>query len=284
MFCSIALARRIEAAEARLTTDIGTAALTLAGAGEGLFVEPFAGGVAACGGVESPFTKIIGVGFDPLPLAGELDALERLYAEVGAAPAFEIATLADLELVRLLEARGYRLLRTETVLGRALAAEVASPSVPGDVAIARVDVEDDGTWLEVSIDGFAASEAPEGRDEAAEVYSRQAIERAARLFGHAPALRRYVARRGDEPAGAASMRVDSGVAQLCGAATRVDHRRHGIQTSLLYHRLADARAAGCDLAVVTTEPGSRSQANAQRHGFTPLYPRLVLGLDAQALT
>lgn len=35
--------------------------------------------------------------------------------------------------------------------------------------------------------------------------------------------------------------------------------------------------AGGDLAVVT-EPGARSQANCQRHGFVPLYARLVLGL------
>jgi hypothetical protein len=35
-------------------------------------------------------------------------------------------------------------------------------------------------------------------------------------------------------------------------------------------------AAGCDLAVVTTQPGSTSQRNVQRSGFDLLYTRAVL--------
>ena len=41
-------------------------------------------------------------------------------------------------------------------------------------------------------------------------------------------------------------------------------------------RLADAAAAGCDVAVITTQPGSRSHHNAQRQGFDLLYTRAVL--------
>jgi len=40
--------------------------------------------------------------------------------------------------------------------------------------------------------------------------------------------------------------------------------------------LADAAAAGCDIAVVTTQPGSKSQQNVQRRGFDLLYTRAVL--------
>src|SRR6266545_4784623 len=68
-------------------------------------------------------------------------------------------------------------------------------------------------------------------------------------------------------AGGASIRLAEGVAQLTGAATAPAHRRRGIQTALLSARLADATAAGCDVAVVTTQPGSRSQQNVQRRGF-----------------
>lgn len=41
-------------------------------------------------------------------------------------------------------------------------------------------------------------------------------------------------------------------------------------------RLADATAAGCEVAVITVQPGSKSQQNAQRHGFDLLYTRAVL--------
>jgi HJR/Mrr/RecB family endonuclease len=59
----------------------------------------------------------------------------------------------------------------------------------------------------------------------------------------------------------------------CRSAAR---RRHGVHTALLSIRLADAAAAGCDIAVVTTQPGSRSQQNVQRQGFHLLYTRAVL--------
>ena len=41
-------------------------------------------------------------------------------------------------------------------------------------------------------------------------------------------------------------------------------------------RLADATAAGCDVAVIVTQPASKSQQNAQRRGFDLLYTRAVL--------
>ena len=47
-------------------------------------------------------------------------------------------------------------------------------------------------------------------------------------------------------------------------------------TALLTARLAHAAAAGCDIAVVTTQPGSKSQENMQRHGFDLLYTRAIL--------
>jgi hypothetical protein len=50
----------------------------------------------------------------------------------------------------------------------------------------------------------------------------------------------------------------------------------GIQTALLSARLAGAAAAGCDIAVVTTQPGSKSQQNGQRRGFDLLHTRAVL--------
>jgi hypothetical protein len=49
-----------------------------------------------------------------------------------------------------------------------------------------------------------------------------------------------------------------------------------VQTALLAARAADAAAAGCDIAVVTTQPGSRSQHNVQRRGFDLLYTRAIL--------
>ena len=87
---------------------------------------------------------------------------------------------------------------------------------------------------------------------------------------------RYAALHDGELAGGASLRIDDGVAQLAGAATAPAHRRLGVQSALLSARLADAADAGCDVAVITTQPGSRSHQNAQRQGFDLLYTRAVL--------
>jgi len=70
--------------------------------------------------------------------------------------------------------------------------------------------------------------------------------------------------------------LHAGVAQLCGAATVPAYRRRGIQSSLLEARLAAAAAAGSEVAVVTTQPGSKSQQNVQRQGFELVYARAVL--------
>jgi len=109
-----------------------------------------------------------------------------------------------------------------------------------------------------------------------EEFSRADIARAMRDFAAAGVVR-YVAVRDGVFAGGASMRLaQGGVAQLTGAATAPAHRRRGVQTALLSVRLADAVTAGCDLAVVTTQPGSTSQRNVQRSGFDLLYTRAVL--------
>jgi ribosomal protein S18 acetylase RimI-like enzyme len=81
---------------------------------------------------------------------------------------------------------------------------------------------------------------------------------------------------GDVLAGAAAFRAEAGIAQLLGAATLPAWRRRGVQTSLLRVRLADAAREGCDIAVVTVQPASKSQENVQRQGFALLYARQLL--------
>ena len=108
-----------------------------------------------------------------------------------------------------------------------------------------------------------------------EEFPREVIASAERDAAAAGVLP-YLALRDGVIAGGASLRMTEGIAQLTGAATAPAHRRRGVQTALLLARLTDAAAAGCDIAVVTTQPGSRSQRNVQRRGFDLLYTRAVL--------
>jgi len=123
------------------------------------------------------------------------------------------------------------------------------------------------------VDGFGE---PDGSTVPHETFPREALEAVFADIALADGFRRYVARIDGQAVGAASMRIDGPIAQLCGAATLAEYRRRGVQTALLQYRLADARTAGCSIAVVTTQPGSKSQANSQRRGFAILYTRVVL--------
>jgi ribosomal protein S18 acetylase RimI-like enzyme len=145
------------------------------------------------------------------------------------------------------------------------------------VSVSECPADDLGGWLDVSITGFASPDL-EGVP-SHESFPREALEETMSDMARAAGFVRYLAHREGEVAGAASMRLFEGVAQLCGAATLPAHRRRGVQGTLLAERLRIAGAAGCDVAVVTTQPGSKSQENVQKQGFELLYTRAILVKD-----
>jgi len=207
-----------------------------------------------------------------VPDAAELGAIERAFAARGAPVQIELAHLADPATGALLTGRGYRLVSFENVLGRALDGD-PGPVTPPGVQIRRSGEDELGSWLDVVVDAVAHPDTQGVPTH--EEFPREVIERAERDMVAAGALR-YAALRDGVIAGGASFRMAEGVAQLTGAATAPAHRRRGIQTAFMSARLADAAAAGCDVAVVTTQPGSKSQQNAQRRGFDLLYTRAIL--------
>lgn len=275
MFCSTALAERIERAEAGLITAGTKAADDRGIAG---FVIPVAGGTACFAGENSPFNKVVGLGFDGVPDESAMVEIERTYSAVGSDTQVELSHLGDPELGAMLTDRGYRLVGFENVLGRSVDDAVERISPPG-VEIRRCDDDEFETWLDVVVDGFAN---PDTQGVALhEDFPRDAIASATRDMAAAGATR-YVALHDGVIAGAASVRMADGIAQLTGAATSPAHRRHSIQTAILAARLVDAVAAGCDIAVVTTAPGSKSQENVQRRGFELFYTRAILVKPAPA--
>ncbi|GAA0573808.1 GNAT family N-acetyltransferase [Paractinoplanes ferrugineus] len=273
LFCDVALARRIERAEAQFIGACAEAAAGRRGDRSG-FSRPIAGGVAGYAEPDSPLNKVAGLGFAGAPDLTALDAVEQAYAARGAPVQVELAALADPAVPALLAGRGYRLLSFENVLGRALGDPVEPVEAPG------VDVRPSGddefdTWLDVVVE---AALHPDAQGVPwLEEFPREMLENAER--DAAGLVRRHLARLDGVPAGGGGMRLTDGIAQLTGAGTAPAFRRRGIQSALLSARLAEATAAGCDLAVITVQPGSKSQQNAQRRGFELLYTRAVLALE-----
>jgi GNAT superfamily N-acetyltransferase len=278
LFADTGLAARIEQAECSLLAD-SVAAIGRRRA-DGAFARSIAGGLAVYVGPDSPLNKVCGLGFaggfDREALERELDAVEREFVERGAPVQVELSCLAASGIAALLTRRGYLLVGFENVLGRRLPADGMRPPSPG-VEVAPCGPEELSTWIDVVATGFAA--ADEQGVASHESFPREALDRTMRDFAAVAGVVRYLARRDGVIAGGASLRIHDGVCGLHGAATLPEHRRRGIQSAMLARRLADAARAGCDVAVVTTLPGSKSQQNVQRLGFDLLYTRAILVLE-----
>jgi GNAT superfamily N-acetyltransferase len=272
LFASTSLAARIERAECRLLID-GAAACERRRPGTGVFTRPLAGGVATLAGANSPLNKVAGLGFAGSLDEAELEAVEKAFATRGAPVRVELSCLADPSIGALLTSRGYTLQGFENVLGRGLPIESQGPPADG-VVVSPCSAGDLAAWFDAVVTGFASPDSQGVSSH--EDYPREVLEGAMGDMAAADGFVAYLARRDGAVAGGASLRLFEGVAQLCGAATRPEHRRRGVQSALLAARLDAAGRVGCDVAVVTTLPGSKSQENVQRRGFELLYTRAVL--------
>jgi GNAT superfamily N-acetyltransferase len=130
------------------------------------------------------------------------------------------------------------------------------------------------TWIELLAEAFTTLDV--GGVGGDVLPSRDAIFEWGSLSAATPGLTCYLARYDGEPAGGGALYLDAGVAILSGAGTHPVFRRRGVQTTLLRARLAHAFASGAEFAMVTTQPGSKSQQNVQREGFSLLYSRALL--------
>jgi ribosomal protein S18 acetylase RimI-like enzyme len=272
VFADEALAERIERAEAAFMAScsrhVGTRVADVPH-----FAMAVGGGFATYAGPDSPFNKVSGLGFGRLPRTEDLDAVDEAFAAQQAPVQFEVSSLGDPGLDVLLTTRGCRLVSFENVLGRPLDLTVATSfSLPPGIRVKRGEGQL-RAWLDVVVEGVAHPDTDGVAQH--ESFPRDAVERAETAMVDAGA-RLYLATRDGVVAGGAGFRIAGGLAQLTGAATAPEHRRRGVQTALVAARLRDAVVAGCDLAVVTTQPGSPSQANMQRMGFDLLYTRAIL--------
>ncbi|MFO0585569.1 MAG: hypothetical protein U0229_25075 [Anaeromyxobacter sp.] len=271
MFVELDTVRRIEAAEASLTLEVARAVNAPGG-----LVRALGAGAGAWSPAGSPFDKVIGWGFGED--AADDAALRAFEAEVAArsgAVRVELATVHALRHGEALTARGYRVHGLENVLGvRVGPAHAAAPAAPAvEVRPVAGGGEEEG-WIDAVTTGFGEADPTDPAPH--EAFDAELLKGIFRRMGAASGLRRYLAFVDGAVAGGATMRVSGGIAQLAGAATRAAFRRRGVQAALLRARLGDAAREGCDVAVVTTEPGSRSQRNVERSGFALLYGRLVL--------
>lgn len=276
MFATATLASRIERAECSMLSEL--AASVARRHDDAVFVQPVGGGIAVHMGAESPSNKLAGLGFAEPATAAELDHVERTFAARGTAVQAEVSSLADPSVLRTLSRRGYELIGFENALGLALDASVALDRAGPAIEVTPADRSDaaaTAAWMDAVVTGFLHADTFDGPP-SHESFGREDMERIMGDMFEAASFERYLARVDGAIAGGASLRLREGVAQLAGAATLPAYRRRGVQTALLRYRLGEAARRGCDVAVVTTQPGSKSTENVQRFGFAILYVRAIM--------
>ncbi|MBK8015169.1 MAG: GNAT family N-acetyltransferase [Deltaproteobacteria bacterium] len=102
-----------------------------------------------------------------------------------------------------------------------------------------------------------------------------ALDPIAHTISHLDGKSLFLARIDGEPAGAAAANITDAIGLVNGASTRPDYRRRGIQQALLAARINHV-AGRCEAMAVTSSPGSASERNIQRFGFSLLHTKAIM--------
>ena len=260
-----ALACRLERAEGAAGASFVEAHAQAAPDSGAQWIE-VAGACALFCGPRSPVTQTFGLGLFQAPAASDLDTLEAFFQERGAHVHHEVSPLAGQPLAAMLSARGYHPVEFSSVLFLPLHRH-SDPSNPGPVRVRLIGKGEQDLWVRVAAEGWR--ELTTLSDEMPQIM---------RILSGREGSLSFVAEWEGRPIATASLAIHQGVALLAGASTVPEWRHRGAQRALLEARLAHARRAGCDLAMMCAEPGSASQRNAERQGFRIAYTRIKWGL------
>lgn len=222
---------------------------------------PIAGGRAIFTGTGFFTNRALAMGLRGPVSRNDIERVETFYAERGVPSEIEIASLVDPALIRLLGQLGYRLTRFRNIYAQRLSPQntIGSQPYPRPPAIETqaVNATTATAWATTLLDGFEYTDRAD----------RERVDIWNQMLLTLPNLTALVAVLDGKPVGAASVLVMGAVAMLGGAATLPAFRRRGVQRALIEARLTVATRAGCELAVVTADPGSSSGRNAERTGF-----------------
>ena len=269
-FADLALARRLERAEGRVSTRYVEATARAFPDRGARWIE-VAGAFAMYDGVASPVTQTFCLGLFQPPTAQDLDAIEGFYRQRGAPVSHEVSPLADPSAFALLGERGYRPVEFTSVLYRPVRPDVRLVR-PAGVTARPIREDERDLWAETAARGWAET------GEVAEF-----LRDLGRISREWTGTYSFLAELDGRPIATAAVAISDGVAHMAGASTVPDGRRRGAQLALLEARLRFAAGQGCDIALMGASPGSASQRNAERHGFRIAYTRTKWRAPAPAV-
>jgi GNAT superfamily N-acetyltransferase len=260
-FVDLAFARRLEMAETAAPDWVE--ARRRHAPSRPIASENIAGGTAFFGGPTYPANQMVGMGRYGEVKSDDVDHVEHFYRSRGVPATIVVSPLADSSLLAILGQRGYRIAEFNSVLIRRVG--VNEPSTPpAGVTVERTSDETADLWARAIAQGFS-DVVPVSDD----IFAG---------FVALPGALNFLARTEGSVAGGCCGRIipEARIAALYGTATLPEFRRRGVQSALIARRLDEAALAGCEYAVVSTQPGSGSQRNMERRGFRVAYTKVVM--------
>lgn len=265
IFSDLALSQRLERTEASANAEFVEARAKFFPASGACWVEA-AGAYAMFDGVGSPLTQTFGLGvFEPVT-DEVLDRIETFFLERNSDVFHEVSPMADASLLGLLEKRGYSPIELTSVMFRPISQDSPLSVRHNDQIKVRLiddDEADHELWAQTATKGWAQ-----------EVEFGDLILELSRLTVKKRTVPAFLAELDGQAIATGAMSICDGVALLAGASTIPEGRKQGAQSALLDSRLRYAAEQGCDLAMMCAAPGSASQRNAQRQGFSIAYTRI----------
>jgi len=263
VFADHPFAVRVEALAATGMRRLAEATLSLYPDLDAMWTQ-VGGGVAAYLGEGSPVNGTAGFGMPGEVTAADVEALERFFAARGERPLASVCPMAHPSVARLLGARGWTIGAFENVLARTLDSDLVLPEPDAHIEIRVARTPDElELWALMVANGFSAPYDP--------TPAEMRLGRAATAREDSAFLIGYI---DGAPAGTGELQLEDGVGWLSADTTLPQFRGRGVQRSLQRARLALAFDAGCDIAVSESMPGSGSQRNMERLGFSVAYTRV----------
>lgn len=232
----------------------------------GAAAQAIGSGIAAFACTDWPTNAAVGLGLDDVSSSDQLDEVEAFFASRAVAPVVTVCPFTDRDLLRRLGQRRYYIAQFMNMHVRAITPHDADSPTDADICVTQVTSDQADEWARVNVRSSL------GEDHIPADDRRLAL---ARVSIRLPGVAGFIAWIEGQPAGAAAVSLRDGVATLFATSTHPRFRRRGVQAALIRARLAYAQRAGCDLAIVTTPPGSDSQRNVVRYGFGVSYTRVA---------
>jgi acetyltransferase (GNAT) family protein len=222
-------------------------------------------------GINSPVNHAVGMGMGKAVTPAEMNRVEKFFRSRKTPIEVLVCPLVDIAFPQMLVKRGYRPTEFENVLVLSLRdwKPQRVPNKSSKLTIRKNTAAQAAVATNIVADGFTQFTLPPEIREALEDFQR---------LPNALCYMAYV--DGVPISSAAGMisRKDK-IALLYGTSTLPKFRGMGAQSLLLQARLKEAVAAGCELATISTYPGTTSQKNAERAGFRVAYTKTTYVLD-----